>query len=100
MNQQQPNSINNTYTAAEIQSWLVVQVSEQLGVKPDEIDIKESLDSYGLDSAQAMLIAGKAEKLLGCQISPVLVWHYPTIEVLSQRLAEESEDSDSEFFEI
>ncbi|OKH28883.1 acyl carrier protein [Chroogloeocystis siderophila] len=98
MNQSQPNLIKNTYTAAEIHNWLIVQISEQLGIESDEINIREPLDSYGLDSAQAMLIARKAEKLLGCQISPVLIWHYPTIEGLSQRLAEESEDL--EFFEI
>jgi len=99
MNQSQPNSLKHTYTTAEIQNWLIIQISKQLGVESDEIDIREPLDSYGLDSAQAILIAGKAEKLLGYQISPVLIWHYPTIEQLSQRLAEESE-SELEFFEI
>lgn len=99
MNQSQLNSTKQ-YTAGEIQAWLLARVSEQLGVPPDEIDIREPLDSYGLDSAKAMLIASKAEKILGVQLSPILIWHYPTIETLSQRLAEESENSDSDFFEI
>lgn len=99
MNYSQPQSVKS-YTPVEIQAWLVARISEQLGIAPDEIDIREPLDSYGLDSAKAMLIATKAEKLLGFQLSPILLWHYPTIEALSQRLAEEAENSDSEVFEI
>lgn len=88
-----------TTDAAKIQSWLVSQIAEELGVEPDDIDIQVPLDSYGLESTQVMLLASKAEKLLGFQLSPILLWHYPTIESLAQRLAEEPE-SESEFFEI
>jgi thioester reductase-like protein len=35
------------------------------------------------------------EALLGFQPAPVLLWHYPNIESLSQRLAEESQELDS-----
>ncbi|BAZ32983.1 phosphopantetheine-binding protein [Cylindrospermum sp. NIES-4074] len=88
------------YTAPKIQAWLVNQLAELLGVEAAEIDITAPLDSYGLDSAQAMLLAAKAGKFLGFQLSPLLLWHYPTIESLSQRLAEEAQTSDSEIFEI
>ncbi|MGH8000071.1 MAG: acyl carrier protein, partial [Brasilonema sp.] len=67
---------------------------------PDAIDRRQPLDSYGLDSAQAMSIVSKGEKWLGFELSPILLWHYPTVEALSQRLAEETEASDSEIFEI
>jgi len=101
MSQPIPDSTaKQTYTAEEIQIWLVSQISEQLGVEPDDIDVRKPLDSYGLESAQAMILASKAEKLLGFQLSPILVWHYPTIESLSDRLAEEAEVSESEIFEI
>lgn len=89
-----------TYTAEEIQNWLTSHLAELLGVEAAEIDIQAPLDSYGLDSAQGMLLAAKAGKFLGFQLSPLLLWHYPTIELLSQRLAEESQASDSEVFEI
>lgn len=88
------------HTAPKIQAWLVTQLAELLGVEAAEIDITAPLDSYGLDSAQAMLLAAKAGKFLGFQLSPLLLWHYPTIESLSQRLAEEAQTSDSEIFEI
>jgi acyl carrier protein len=90
----------HSHTAEEIQTWLTSHLAEIIGVKAAEIDIRAPLDSYGLDSAQGMLLAAKAGKFLGFQLSPLLLWHYPTIESLSQRLAEESEASESEVFEI
>ena len=101
MNQPIINSTaKQSYTAEAIQAWMVSQLCEQLGVEPDDIDVREPFDSYGLDSAQAMVLASKAEKLLGFRLSPILLWHYPTIEALAQRLVEESEVSKSEIFEI
>ncbi len=83
-------------TAEEIQIWLLSNLAEVLKVKPDQVDIYQTLDSYGLDSTQAMLLVTKAEKMLGFKVSPMLLWHYPTIAALSQRLAEESEDLDAD----
>lgn len=88
------------YSVQEIQTWLVTNLAEQLGITPAEIDIHEPLDSYGLDSAQAMLLMSRAQKLLQFELSPILLWHYPTIADLSERLAEEAAESDTEIFEL
>ena len=85
-----------SYTAEEIQAWLLSHLAEALKIKLDEIDVTASLDSYGLDSAQAMSLITKTEKMLGFEVSPTLLWHYPNVEALSQRLAEESEDLGSD----
>ncbi|MEM9924466.1 MAG: thioester reductase domain-containing protein [Cyanobacteria bacterium P01_D01_bin.50] len=79
--------------ATEIQAWLVSNLAELLHISAEEIDITQPLDSYGLDSTQAMVIVTKAQKMLGFELSPTLLWHYPTIEALSGRLAEEAEES-------
>lgn len=102
MNQSLPDATKKqSYTAEEIKAWLVLHISEQLKVNPNDIDVQQRLDSYGLESAQAMLLVSQAEKFFGFQLSPILLWHYPTIETLSQRLAEEEvEVSQSEIFEI
>ncbi|MGM3309232.1 phosphopantetheine-binding protein [Anabaena sp. WFMT] len=101
MNQHMDNSQPKTsYSVADIQGWFVSNVSYMMGVNPEEIDIREPLDSYGLDSAQAMLLASKAEKFLGLKLSLIHLWHYPTIEELSQRLAEELENSQSEILQL
>lgn len=90
MSQPNPNLIAKApRTQESIQSWLVEQFAEQLQLEPDQIDIKEPFDSYDLSSSQALIIAGKAEKQFGFRLSPILLWHYPSIESLSHRLVEE-----------
>ena len=84
--------------AEVIATWLTENIAEQLEVEPDEIDTSEPIEDYGLDSAQGMIVVSRAEKQFGLEISPMLLWHYPTIEALSQRLAEEYlSDSEAEY---
>jgi acyl carrier protein len=90
MLQSTPNIIQDPKRLETIQEWLIQQLAEQLQVDPTQVDVKASFDSYGLDSSQVLIIAGKAEKTFGFKLSPVLLWHYPSIESLSQRLVEES----------
>jgi acyl transferase domain-containing protein len=90
----------NALTAADIQAWLTNQIAKDLGVKPDEIDVRVPFDSYGLDSVLAIAIASAGKQFLGLDISPLLLVHYPTIESLSQHLAKELEFSASEIFEF
>jgi acyl transferase domain-containing protein len=87
-------------TVEDIQVWLTNQIANDLGVKPDEINIRVPFDSYGLDSVLAIAIASAGKQFLGIDMSPLLLVHYPTIESLSQHLAKELEASDSEIFEI
>ncbi|WP_299487987.1 acyl carrier protein [Acaryochloris sp. IP29b_bin.137] len=100
MSQLPSSDTQKQLTPVAIQTWLTTQIAEQLGVSPSEIDIQEPLDSYDLSSAQATCILAKSESILGVEVSPLLLWHYPTIASLSQRLAEEFEASDSEMFEL
>ena len=74
---------------AEIRLWLVEQLAETLDMHPSEIDIYEPFAAYGLSSAEAAILAGDLEDWLGCTLAPTLAWEYPTIEELSQYLANE-----------
>jgi acyl carrier protein len=80
-----------TFSPESLQTWFVTQMAEQLEVDPEDIAVTDTFESYGLSSAQAMLIATRAEKMLGFQISPSILFRYPTIEGLSRRLTEEVE---------
>lgn len=91
---------SSTLTSDRIQTWLVDRIAEQLGVQPQEIDPRSPMEEYGLDSAQVMQIFAQAETLLGYQPSPLLLWHYPTVETLSQRLVEDLTASETEIFEL
>ncbi len=73
----------------EIQTWLVTQLSQRLDIDPDDIDISESFDSYGLQSVDALALITKLEQELGITLSPTVLWNYPTIEALSERLEED-----------
>ena len=92
--------VKNQDNTAKIQAWLVCEISSLLAVNPEEIDIRQPLDSYGLDSAQSIIIASKAEKFLGFKLSLIHLWYYPTIQELSIRLSEELENSQSEIIQI
>jgi acyl carrier protein len=79
----------DAYTAEELQDWLVTHLAEELGVDPQEIDVREPLASYGLRSVAAVSLSGDLEALLGCKLSTTLLWEYSTIESLAGYLAEE-----------
>ena len=80
-----------TQTAEEIQSWLATQLAGRLNIEPDEVDIQVPFESFGLESADGLVLLNRLEQWLGRPVPPVLIWNYPTIELLSQRLAEEDE---------
>ncbi|MBF2019678.1 MAG: acyltransferase domain-containing protein [Hydrococcus sp. C42_A2020_068] len=87
-------------TAEDIQAWLVDRIAQELGVKPDDVNVRVPFDSYGLDSVLALGIASAGKQFLGLDLSPLLLVHYPTIESLSHHLAKELEASELEIFEI
>jgi acyl carrier protein len=86
-----PTGSSSSFSAEALEAWFVTQMAEQLEVDPEEIEVTETFESYGLSSAKAMVIATRAEKMLGFQISPSILFRYPTITGLSNRLAEEVE---------
>ena len=57
----------------------ISKLAENLEIDPSEMEINEPFVSFGLDSAQAVGLAGDLEEWLGKKLSPTLVWDYPTI---------------------
>jgi acyl carrier protein len=76
-------------SAVEIQAWMVSYLAELLAIEPDEIDVAIPFDRYGLDSSVAVGLTGDLEDWLDRKLDPTLLYDYPTIEALSQHLAEE-----------
>ncbi len=81
--------VQESQTAEAIQAWLVSQLADLLYVEPDEIDIREVFDSYGLASRDAVMLSGDLEEWMGRRLSPTVVYEYPTIEALARYLAGE-----------
>jgi acyl carrier protein len=73
--------------AQEIEDWLVTYLAPLLSVHADEIDRRRPFAEYGLDSLAAVTLSGELERWLGRELSPTLVWDYPTIEALARHLA-------------
>lgn len=84
-----------------IQSWLVNQVANHLGIAASSVDPKEPFARYGLDSVTAVRLSGDLEEWLGRSLSPTLVYDYPTISALATYLgeAQSTENSRSEMLQ-
>ncbi len=78
-------------TAESIQDWLINALATRMEMDPDDIDPDAPFESFGLESADALVMLTQLEQWLGQTVPPVLVWNYPTITQLSQRLAEPPE---------
>jgi acyl transferase domain-containing protein/acyl carrier protein len=74
-------------SAPDVRAWLVERVAGKLRVPPEQLDPREPLARYGLDSLTAVQLAGELEQWLGRPLSPVLVYDYPTIDALAEHLA-------------
>jgi acyl carrier protein len=74
--------------AAEIlQAWLTSRLANLLGLSLDEVDVAVPFDRYGLDSQSAIVLSGDLQDWLDCDLDPVLLFDYPTIEAVSTYLA-------------
>jgi acyl carrier protein len=93
-------SIARPLSVEEIQDWLACRIAEQLGVDPDEIELRSPFNSYGLTSMQAMSIATQGKQQFGVAFSPLVMWSFPNIVTLSEYLAEELAATEVEVVEI
>jgi acyl carrier protein len=62
-----------------IEAWIVTKIAHLLKVSPREIDSREPFTRCGLDSVAAISLAGELSGWLGKDLSPTLVYDYPTI---------------------
>jgi len=72
--------------SVEIQDWLITYLSELLDISQDEIDIRETFDSYGLDSIAAAGLTGELADWINVALEPTLLYEYPTIQKLAEFL--------------
>lgn len=79
-------------TLQNIQEWLVDKVAVRIGVAPVEVDVDQYFDTFGLDSTEALVLAGELEKWLGREIETTALWYHPTIAELAQYLKEEQDN--------
>ena len=83
------NAQKEPLTEEEIQAWIVSYLAQVLEISPNEVNVTIPFDRYGLDSSVAVGLTGDLEDWMGRKLDPTLLYDYPTIESLSQHLAEE-----------
>jgi 8-amino-7-oxononanoate synthase len=75
-------------TEETIRTWLITNIASVVNIDPSRIDVRQTFDNYGLDSLQAVSLSGDLETWLNREISPTVVWDYPTVEQLARHLSE------------
>jgi acyl carrier protein len=88
LNMSQSKSIVQPKNVTEIQQWLINWLSEELEFDASNVNIQEPFVNFGLSSRQALSVAGDLENWLGLNLEPTLIWEYPTIQDLSEYLAQ------------
>ncbi|MDH3717188.1 MAG: AMP-binding protein, partial [Planctomycetota bacterium] len=76
-----------TKPADAISAWLVDRIAQQLKTPADRVDVHESFARFGLDSVALVGISGELEDWLDSDVSPTLLYSYPTIAALAEYLA-------------
>lgn len=88
----QSQTLSTAPKAEAIQGWLIDKLAEILEIEPNQIDIGQDFEEYGLESAEAINLSGDLEDYLDCRLAPTLLWEYQNIETLVQYLANNNFD--------
>ncbi|OWY64660.1 hypothetical protein B7486_46050 [cyanobacterium TDX16] len=82
-------TVQDSKSLEGIQAWIVSYVAQLLGISTQEVSTTLAFDSYGLDSSAVVSLIGDLEHWLKIDLSPAILFDYPTIESLSQHLFEQ-----------
>lgn len=75
----------------EIREWLISYLCDLLEIDPGEIDTREPLASYGLDSSGAVGLIADLGSWLDRRLEPELLYSHPTIDALTRHLVGDEE---------
>ena len=76
---------------ASVSRWLQEKIASRLEVTAEEVSEDTYFDDFGLDSTEALVLAGELEKLLGFELPATALWYHPTIRELSAHIVEVSD---------
>ena len=95
---------SSAINSKKLSDWLVTKLALALSIAPETIELNQVFSAYGLSSRLAVSLVGELEDFLvenngkSIDLSPTLLWQYPTIETLAeflQTLLQNSEISNS-----
>jgi acyl carrier protein len=84
-----PASIPTVPTVEDLTAWLIARVAVYLQRDPEEIDPREPLAEYGLDSVASLSLCGDVEEDFDVILDPTAAWDYPTATAFAEHLFKE-----------
>ncbi|MFC9508467.1 acyl carrier protein [Streptomyces sp. NPDC057002] len=84
----------HTVSESVVRHWLAERIGILLDRAGHEIQPDVLMAEYGLDSLQAVALAGEAEDRWGLPVDPDVAWEYPTVALLAAHLAARIADGD------
>lgn len=75
------NSIEN------IREFITKTLADILSIEPVKVDMNLDFDSYGLDSASAVIMLGELEDIIDMDLSPSVLYEHDSVNRLSTHVA-------------
>jgi acyl carrier protein len=73
---------------AVLRVWMFKYIGSVLDIPSDSFSGSATFDTYGMDSAEAVIMAGVMEEEFRVQIDPRLFFEHPSVDELANALAE------------
>jgi acyl carrier protein len=80
-------TVGSMNTEQRLWEWVRAHVARVLGVPPESIDLEKGLSTHGLDSVDAVLMAGEIEDAFGIEIDPGRFLQYDSFQAIIAALA-------------
>ncbi|GGH14278.1 acyl carrier protein [Mucilaginibacter phyllosphaerae] len=76
------------YDEEAIRNWLIHRVSAYTQIPVSHIDIDEPVsETYAISSIHSVSLIGELQEYVGCKVSPIILYEYPTIADIAHFLA-------------
>lgn len=90
------SALNEAPSVAAIEQWLIKKFADQSFMSPDQVNTSMQVTTLGLDSMDAVMIAGDLEEWLNIEVPSTLLWDYPTIKQIAAFLYLEVNNASAE----
>jgi acyl carrier protein len=79
--------------AGALRDWMVRYITGVLDLPEGEVGTDRKFNEYGLDSVEAVVMAGVMEEEFGVPVDPILLFEHPSIDLFVQAMANGSHAS-------
>ncbi len=70
-----------------VRLWIVQWLTVRGGIEPDQIEVNQRFEDYGLDSLMAIELIGDLEDCCDVELTPSVAWEHPSIDTMASLIA-------------